>query len=131
MREQGQLPPGPLGVDEVLRALDRLGRRSISQLLLRRNCGGFGEIGSGGIEPKQPKPDYIKQKETPRGVASLFHFYDEAAGSHVWCCTLCFWEKKYSADEPEITNLINEIQDEYTKQWDVHACADHRDAKSN
>ena len=95
------------------------------------NCGGFGETGSEGIEPMQPKPGYIKQKEIPRGVASLFHFYDEAAGSHVWSCTLCFWEKKYSADEPEITNLINAIQDEYTKQWDAHACADHRNVKSN
>ncbi len=36
MREQGQLPPGPLTVDAVLQVLERLERRSISQLLLRR-----------------------------------------------------------------------------------------------
>ena len=36
MREQGQLPPGPLTVDAVLQELERLERRSPSQLLLRR-----------------------------------------------------------------------------------------------
>ena len=36
MREQGQLQPGPLSVDVVLQALERLEHRSISQLLLRR-----------------------------------------------------------------------------------------------
>lgn len=36
MRQQGQLPPGPPTVDDVLRALERLERRSVSQLLLRR-----------------------------------------------------------------------------------------------
>ena len=36
MREQGQLPPGPLTVDDVLTALERLERRSPGQLLLRR-----------------------------------------------------------------------------------------------
>ena len=36
MREEGQLPPGPLTVDNVLMALERLEHRSISRLLLRR-----------------------------------------------------------------------------------------------
>ena len=36
MREQGQLPPGPLKVDAVLLVLEKLERRSRSQLLLRR-----------------------------------------------------------------------------------------------
>ncbi|MCZ6752249.1 MAG: hypothetical protein O7E51_10525 [Acidobacteria bacterium] len=36
MRQQGQLPPGPHTVDSLLRALERLERRSVSQLLLRR-----------------------------------------------------------------------------------------------
>ena len=40
MREQGQLPPGPLKVDDVLQALERLERRSPSQLLLRRELRG-------------------------------------------------------------------------------------------
>ncbi len=35
MRKQAQLPPGPLAVDDVLRALERLERRSPGQLLLR------------------------------------------------------------------------------------------------
>ncbi len=36
LRQQGQLPPGPLTVDNVLMALERLERQSLSQLLLRR-----------------------------------------------------------------------------------------------
>jgi len=36
MREQGQLPPGQLTVDDVLTALERLERQTPSQLLLRR-----------------------------------------------------------------------------------------------
>jgi len=40
LREQGQLPPGPLKVDAVLLALEKLERRSISQLLLRRELRG-------------------------------------------------------------------------------------------
>ncbi len=36
MRDEGQLPPGPLSVDAVLQALERMERRSPGQLLLRR-----------------------------------------------------------------------------------------------
>ena len=40
MREREQLPPGPLTVVVVLQALERLERRSRSQLLLRRELRG-------------------------------------------------------------------------------------------
>ena len=51
MREQGQLPPGPLTVDDVLRALERLERRSISQLLLRRELRRIQERTTAGSQP--------------------------------------------------------------------------------
>ncbi len=50
MREQGQFPAGPLTVDAVLQALERLERRSISQLLLRRE---LRRMGDGALGPSQ------------------------------------------------------------------------------
>ncbi len=57
MREQGQLPSGPLTVDVVVQALERLERRSISQLLLRRE---LRRTGDGPLDPSQPFFHYGK-----------------------------------------------------------------------
>jgi len=51
MRVQGQLPPGPLTVDDVLRALERLERRSPDQLLLRRELRRIQERTPAGSQP--------------------------------------------------------------------------------
>ena len=51
MREQGQLPPGPLTVDDVLGALEGLERRSLSQLLLRRELRRIQERTPAGCQP--------------------------------------------------------------------------------
>ncbi len=51
MREQGQLPPGRLTVDDVLMALERLERRSLGQLLLRRELRRIRERTPAGSQP--------------------------------------------------------------------------------
>ncbi len=51
MRKQGKLPPGRLTVDDVLMALERLERRSLSQLLLRRELRRIQERTPAGSQP--------------------------------------------------------------------------------